>query len=141
MPCQILNVVLKYVLLKINFDIYITRIQTSSRVALSDLDFRIHFSIDCSRAFLQDLYCWLIDWLTDWFRYRKFSLGDGINLVVRCEIDAVLATPNNEMNYLSIKALNEFDPRVSLHELFVICFCKHLCFTNYSIARSYQDRK
>jgi len=47
------------------------------------------------------------------YRYRKFTLGDNINLVVRCEVDAVLTAPNNDVNYLSIKALNEFDPRVS----------------------------
>jgi len=47
------------------------------------------------------------------YRYRKFDLGEGINLVVRCEHDAVLATPNNETQFLNIKTLNEFDPRVS----------------------------
>jgi len=47
------------------------------------------------------------------YRYRKFDLGDNINLVVRCEHDAVLAAPNNEKQFLNIKTLNEFDPRVS----------------------------
>merc|ERR1712168_810902 len=47
------------------------------------------------------------------YRYRKFDLGDGINLVVRCEHDAVLAAPNGENQFLNIKTLNEFDPRVS----------------------------
>lgn len=45
-------------------------------------------------------------------RYRKFVLGEDINLIVRCEHDAALATPNNETQYFNIKALNEFDPRV-----------------------------
>jgi len=48
------------------------------------------------------------------YRYRKFDLGDGINLVVRCEHDAVIITPkNDEKQFLNIKTLNEFDPRVS----------------------------
>jgi len=47
------------------------------------------------------------------YRYRKFDLGEGINLVVRCEHDAVLAAPNGENQFLNIKTLNEFDPRVS----------------------------
>lgn len=47
------------------------------------------------------------------YRYRKYVLGEGINLVVRCEHDAALTTPNHETQYFNIKALNEFDPRVS----------------------------
>jgi len=48
------------------------------------------------------------------YRYRKFELGDGINLVVRCEHDACLPTgPNQENLYLNIKTLNEFDPKTS----------------------------
>jgi len=47
------------------------------------------------------------------YRYRKYVIGDGINVVIRCEHDAVLSTPNSESQHLSIKALNEFDPRVS----------------------------
>ncbi|XP_047143474.1 eukaryotic translation initiation factor 3 subunit D isoform X1 [Hydra vulgaris] len=47
------------------------------------------------------------------YRYRKFSLGADIDVVIRCEHDAVLTTPNNELQYLNIKTLNEFDPRIS----------------------------
>jgi len=47
------------------------------------------------------------------YRYRKYTLGEGINLVVRCELDAVLTAPNNELQFLNVKSLNEFDPRVS----------------------------
>ncbi|XP_057310763.1 eukaryotic translation initiation factor 3 subunit D-like [Hydractinia symbiolongicarpus] len=43
------------------------------------------------------------------YRYRRYTLGEGINLVIRCEHDAAL--PNNQ--FLSIKALNEFDPRLA----------------------------
>jgi len=46
------------------------------------------------------------------YRYRKFDLGNGINLVVRCEQDAVIQQGADKL-YLNIKALNEFDPRVS----------------------------
>merc|ERR1719494_1257796 len=46
--------------------------------------------------------------------HRKFELGDGIDLVVRCEHDACLPTgPNQENLYLNIKTLNEFDPKTS----------------------------
>jgi len=40
-------------------------------------------------------------------------LGNGIDLVVRCEHDAFLKMPSGDIQYYSIKALNEFDPRVS----------------------------
>lgn len=47
------------------------------------------------------------------YRYRKWDLGNGINLIIRSEIDAVTTGANNELQYLSIKALNEWDSRVS----------------------------
>jgi len=46
------------------------------------------------------------------YRYRKFELGDGINLVIRCEHDAVIQQGGENL-FFNIKALNEFDPRVS----------------------------
>jgi len=46
------------------------------------------------------------------YRYRKFDLGDGINLVVRTEHDAVIQQGGENL-FFNIKALNEFDPRVS----------------------------
>ena len=46
-------------------------------------------------------------------RYRKWNLGDGIELIVRCEHDAVMLGPNGEETYINIKTLNEWDPRVS----------------------------
>jgi translation initiation factor 3 subunit D len=45
------------------------------------------------------------------YRYRKWDLGEGIQLVVRSEIDAVTSGANDEKVYLSIKALNEWDPK------------------------------
>ena len=48
------------------------------------------------------------------YRYRAWDLGNGLKLVARCEHDAVLAAPNGENQFMNIKALNEWDPRVSL---------------------------
>lgn len=47
------------------------------------------------------------------YRYRKWDLGDGVELVVRCEHDAAMVGPNGETQFANIKALNEWDPRVS----------------------------
>lgn len=46
------------------------------------------------------------------YRYRKWNLGDGINLIIRSELDAVTFGPNEETQYMNIKALNEWDARV-----------------------------
>ena len=45
-------------------------------------------------------------------RYRKFDLGDGINLIVRCEHDAVTLDTSGEQIFLNIKTLNEWDSKV-----------------------------
>ncbi len=45
-------------------------------------------------------------------RYRKFKIGEEMALVVRCELDGVLTYKGEEL-LLSIKALNEFDPKVT----------------------------
>lgn len=47
------------------------------------------------------------------YRYRKWDLGDGIVLVARCEHDGVLKMPNGDVLFLTIKALNEWDPKLS----------------------------
>ena len=47
------------------------------------------------------------------YRYRKWDLGNNIQLIARCEHDAVSQGPNNEMQYLNIKALNEWDSKVA----------------------------
>uniref|UniRef100_A0A2R5LLG0 Eukaryotic translation initiation factor 3 subunit D n=2 Tax=Ornithodoros turicata TaxID=34597 RepID=A0A2R5LLG0_9ACAR len=47
------------------------------------------------------------------YRYRKFELGEDVGLIVRCEHDGVTFGPNGELQYISIKALNEWDPRTS----------------------------
>lgn len=46
------------------------------------------------------------------YRYMKWYLKDGVGLVVRCEYDAVLPPPNKP-TYISIKALNEWDSKLS----------------------------
>lgn len=50
-----------------------------------------------------------------YFRYRSWDLGDGVELIVRCEHDSVMLGPNGELQFINIKALNEWDPRVSLN--------------------------
>ena len=48
------------------------------------------------------------------YRYRKWKLGEDITLVARCEHDAIVTTkPGGELQYMSIKTLNEWDPKVS----------------------------
>jgi len=47
------------------------------------------------------------------YRYRKFNLGDGIELIVRTEIDAVTYGPAGDIQFMNIKGLNEWDPKAS----------------------------
>ncbi|EDS41530.1 eukaryotic translation initiation factor 3 subunit 7 [Culex quinquefasciatus] len=47
------------------------------------------------------------------YRYRKWDLNNGIVLVARCEHDAVLLTPQGDTQFLTIKALNEWDSKVA----------------------------
>ena len=47
------------------------------------------------------------------YRYRKWDLDNNIELIARCEHDAVMTTPNGEIQFINIKALNEWDSRVS----------------------------
>lgn len=46
------------------------------------------------------------------YRYRKWDLDNGIVLVARCEHDSVLQMPNGDLQFLTIKALNEWDSKV-----------------------------
>lgn len=45
-------------------------------------------------------------------RYRKFKIGEDLALVVRCELDGLMTYKGQEL-LLSIKALNEFDPKIT----------------------------
>ncbi|XP_053210988.1 eukaryotic translation initiation factor 3 subunit D-like [Panonychus citri] len=48
------------------------------------------------------------------YRYRKFDLGDDIQLICRCEHDAVThGSGKDEIQFMNIKALNEWDSRHS----------------------------
>ncbi len=47
------------------------------------------------------------------FRYKKFKLGADIELVVRCEHDAVTQGPSGELAYMNVKSLNEWDSKVT----------------------------
>ncbi|TDH71680.1 hypothetical protein CCR75_004416 [Bremia lactucae] len=44
------------------------------------------------------------------YRYRKFDLGGGLNLVARCEVQSV-AVKKGTQHYVSTFALNEYDPK------------------------------
>jgi len=44
------------------------------------------------------------------YRYRKFDLGGGLNLVARCEVQSV-AVKKGTQQYVSTYALNEYDPK------------------------------
>lgn len=47
------------------------------------------------------------------YRYRRFNLGNDIKLVCRCEHDAVINNKDGEPQFLTVRALNEWDSRVS----------------------------
>jgi len=47
------------------------------------------------------------------YRYRKWDLQNGIVLVSRCEHDAVIQLPSGDNQFLTIKALNEWDSKVA----------------------------
>jgi translation initiation factor 3 subunit D len=45
------------------------------------------------------------------YRYRKWDLGNGIELICRCEHDSATYGSNGELQLMNIKALNEWDSR------------------------------
>lgn len=47
------------------------------------------------------------------YRYRKWNLSNGITLVARCEHDAIMTSPTGDMQFLTLKALNEWDSKVA----------------------------
>lgn len=46
------------------------------------------------------------------YRYRRWKLDDDMFLVARCEVQSVVET-NNQRSFLTLNALNEFDPKYS----------------------------
>merc|ERR1712117_217867 len=47
------------------------------------------------------------------YRYRRWNLGNDLVLICRCELDAVQVGSNNEIQFVNLKALNEWDSRHS----------------------------
>ena len=45
-------------------------------------------------------------------RYRKFSIAEDVDIIVRCQIDGVMPYKGEEQ-LLSVKALNEFDSKTT----------------------------
>ncbi|CAK8678193.1 eukaryotic translation initiation factor 3 subunit D-like [Clavelina lepadiformis] len=45
------------------------------------------------------------------YRYRKWNLGNNIELVARTEHDAVISTSSGDISFINVKALNEWDHR------------------------------
>uniref|UniRef100_A0A3B4DIC1 Eukaryotic translation initiation factor 3 subunit D n=1 Tax=Pygocentrus nattereri TaxID=42514 RepID=A0A3B4DIC1_PYGNA len=45
------------------------------------------------------------------YRYRRWKLGEDIDLIVRCEHDGVMTGANGELSFINVKALNEWDSR------------------------------
>ena len=50
------------------------------------------------------------------YRYRSWDLGNGQVIVIRCEQDCVQTGPNGEDQFVNIKALNEWNPKVQERE-------------------------
>lgn len=48
------------------------------------------------------------------YRYRKFDLGDGIQLILRTELDAVTIGPSGDHQFMNLNGLNEWDPKVCI---------------------------
>lgn len=48
------------------------------------------------------------------YRYRKWDLGDKINLIIRSEVDAASIGSNDEKMYLNVKALNEWETKPNM---------------------------
>ncbi|KAD3337796.1 hypothetical protein R6Q59_027389 [Mikania micrantha] len=46
------------------------------------------------------------------YRYRRWKLDNDTNLVVRCEVQSFMDV-NNQKSFLTLNALNEFDPKYS----------------------------
>lgn len=50
-------------------------------------------------------------------RYRHWKLGEDIDLIVRCEHDAVMTGAKGEVSFINVKTLNEWDSRVRALQL------------------------
>ena len=46
------------------------------------------------------------------YRYRSWDLGNNLTIIIRCEQDCVQIGPNGDEQFVNIKALNEWNPKV-----------------------------
>ena len=58
-------------------------------------------------------------------RYRKFSIAEDVDIIVRCQIDGVMPYKGEEQ-LLSVKALNEFDSKTTGKPALL---CRLLCLS------------
>jgi len=47
------------------------------------------------------------------YRYKKWQLGEDVVLIVRCRHNGVMQTTSGDLQFLSIKALNEWDSKAA----------------------------
>lgn len=47
------------------------------------------------------------------YRYRSWNLNNGVELIARCEHDAVMVAPTGDTQFITIKALNEWDSKLA----------------------------
>ncbi|BFF89887.1 eukaryotic translation initiation factor 3 subunit D-2 [Drosophila madeirensis] len=55
----------------------------------------------------------VVDLVSIGYRYKQWDLGNNIILIARCKHNGVLQGPNGELQFLSIRALNEWDSKAS----------------------------
>ncbi|VDQ17707.1 unnamed protein product, partial [Trichobilharzia regenti] len=78
------------------------------------------------------------------YRYRVFDLGNDIQIVIRCEVNGVLPPTgddqtNTNPQFVCIRALNEFDSRVSSSISLSLCFFNDIYFCVYYKRFLYQQ--
>ncbi|TDG44165.1 hypothetical protein AWZ03_009395 [Drosophila navojoa] len=47
------------------------------------------------------------------YRYKQWQLGDDVVLIARCKHNGVIKSPSGELQFVSIKALNEWDSKAA----------------------------
>ncbi|VAH10310.1 unnamed protein product [Triticum turgidum subsp. durum] len=47
------------------------------------------------------------------YRYRRWKLDDDISIIARCEVHAAGVDPSGARQFLTLNALNEFDPKIT----------------------------
>lgn len=70
--------------------------------------------------------------------YRRWKLGDDIDLIVRCEHDGVMTGANGEVSFINIKTLNEWDSRVRPPTS--LPSCRHCSYAPYGALGSCESR-